>query len=92
MAKKTFKKITVGFVVQEYQTEVDGSHTPINQEFIAGDQVDYEDLNGEPVEVDTLKEVYCGFDMVQPMHRPFPPTVETKGLEFICPRLWRTCS
>ena len=70
---KKFKKVTVGFVIQEYQTEKDGSHTPISQEFIAGDQVDYENEYGEPVEVDTTKEAHCGFDMVQPMHRPFPP-------------------
>ena len=74
MAQKKFKKITVGFVIQEYQTEVDGSHTPINQEFIAGDQVDYENEIGEAIEVDTLKEVDCPFEMVQPMHRPFPPS------------------
>jgi len=83
MAKKTFDKITVGFVIQEYQTEKDGSHTPIRQEFIACDQVDYEDTNGEPIEVDTLKETYCPFEMVQPTHRPFPPSRE--GLKFICP-------
>ena len=77
MAKKKFKKITVGFVIQSYQTEVDGSHTPISQEFIAGDQVDYETDMGDDsfvIDIDTSKEVDCPFDMVQPMHRPFPPS------------------
>jgi hypothetical protein len=84
---KKFQKITVGFVIQEYQTEVDGSHTPTSQEFIAGDQVDYEDMDGEEIEVDTLKEVYCPFDMKQPMHRPFPPVNEVKAAyeDGVCP-------
>ena len=48
-APKKFRKITVGFVIQEYQTEVDGTHTPINQEFVSGDQVDYEDQDDNPI-------------------------------------------
>lgn len=64
MAKK-FKKITTGFVVQDYE-EKNGRFVCVGQEFIAGDQVDYEDEMGESVEVDTLKEDYQPFDMVQP--------------------------
>lgn len=55
------KKITTGFVVQTY----DGDKC-VSQEFIAGDQVDYEDENGETIDVDTTNEQYQPFDMVQP--------------------------
>lgn len=53
------KKITVGFVIQTF----DESSKCIEQEFIAGDQVDYEDADGNPI-----KEwsEYQPFDMVQP--------------------------
>ena len=59
------KKITVGFVVQTYSTK-DGTHVCTGQEFVAGDQVDYEDENGEPIEVDVTKENYQPFNMEQP--------------------------
>ena len=54
------KKITVGFVVQSYDTN---AKKFIEQNFTAGDQVDYEDEFGEPVE--SFSE-YLAFDMVQP--------------------------
>jgi len=42
----------------------------ISQDFIAGDQCDYEDVNGKPVDQSLLnidgKESYLPFDMVQP--------------------------
>jgi hypothetical protein len=69
---KKFQKITVGFVTQEYETLDNGTHVCTGQEFVAGDQVDYEDMDGEPVEIDTLKEEYCPFNMVQP--KPIPTT------------------
>jgi hypothetical protein len=47
-----FNKITVGFVVQQYEKNDNGELVCVSQEFVAGDQVDYEDVNGEP-----LKEV-----------------------------------
>ena len=78
MADNEFNKITVGFVVQKYKTMGNGSHVCIGQEFVAGDQVDYENLNGEPVTVDTLKENYQPFDMAFKQ-------VATGGLKFVCP-------
>jgi len=54
-------KITVGFVVQRYDTEEDKF---VSQEFIAGDEVSYEDELGVAVEVDDFP--YLPFDMVQP--------------------------
>lgn len=54
-------KVTVGFVVQKYDTETDKF---ISQDFIAGDEVSYEDEMGEPVEVGDFP--YLPFDMVQP--------------------------
>ena len=58
-----YSKITVGFVVQDYSDE--GICT--NQEFIAGEEVEYENKFGEPVNVNTEAEVYQPFDMVQPV-------------------------
>ena len=55
------KKITVGFVIQNYNE----AGICISQEFIAGDQVDYEDANGNPTDAPE-NEVYQPFDMVQP--------------------------
>jgi hypothetical protein len=75
---KKHNKITVGYVIQEYITLPNGTLVPQSQEFIAGDQVDYETREGEPVTVDVSKEQYCGFDMKQP--KPIPD-----GLKFICP-------
>jgi hypothetical protein len=54
------KKITVGFVVQTYDTN---TRKYTGQEFIAGDQVDYETETGDPIE--RISE-YLAFDMVQP--------------------------
>ena len=56
-----YNKITTGFVVQVYK---DG-HC-IAQQFVAGDQVDYEDENEMPI-ITNAKEKYCPFDMVQPL-------------------------
>jgi hypothetical protein len=46
----TFTKITVGFVTQTFKKNDKGRFTCIRQEFIAGDQCDYEDARGDPVE------------------------------------------
>ena len=60
-------KITTGFVVQKFST-VTGKF--ISQEFVAGDQCDYEDDNGNAVDSNLLevdgKEVYLPFNMEQP--------------------------
>jgi len=34
--------------------------------------VEYENEEGEPIEIDTTKEVYCPCEMEQPKHFPFP--------------------
>jgi len=54
------KKITVGFVVQVYDTE---TNKYTSQEFVAGDQVDFEDEYGKAV--DSIS-AYLPFEMVQP--------------------------
>lgn len=62
MAAKQYNKIVIGFVVQRY---VDGRCT--NQEFIASDEVSYEDPDsGEPVEVDLASEKDQPMEMIQP--------------------------
>jgi len=45
-----FNKITVGFVVQNFEKDTSGRFVCTGQEFIAGDQVDYEDADGSPIE------------------------------------------
>ena len=53
-------KTTTGFVVQKFDTE---TRQFISQEFIAADEVDFENEDGEPV--DSFDE-YLPFDMKQP--------------------------
>lgn len=64
------KKITTGFVIQTFVTLPNGTHVCTGQEFVAGDQVDYEDEVGETLiadmDIDTDKEVYCPYPMIQP--------------------------
>tara|TARA_Y100000034_G_scaffold112241_1_gene146032 strand:- start:58 stop:507 length:450 start_codon:yes stop_codon:yes gene_type:complete len=67
------KKITVGFVIQNFDPK---TRKFVSQEFVAGDQVNYEDENGEEVDDDLfchevpgqnfMPEVYLPFNMVQP--------------------------
>jgi hypothetical protein len=56
------KKITVGFVVQNY----DESGKCTSAEFVAGDQVDWEDEDGNAI-IDPPSHEYFPFDMVQPI-------------------------
>lgn len=61
-----FKKITVGFVIQTFND----AGECIGQEFIAGDQVDYETQDGEAINVMDMPlggNEYQSFDMVQPI-------------------------
>ena len=44
-----FNKVTTGFVVQKYRRGNTGKFTCIHQEFIAGDQVDYKDIDGNAI-------------------------------------------
>jgi len=45
-----FNKVTTGFVVQKYRKNDDGRFRCIEQEFVAGDEVQFENLKGEPIE------------------------------------------
>jgi len=54
-----YQKITVGFVIQNFE---DGKC--VSQEFVAGDDVSYEQ-NGETIDPPT-DETYQPFDMKQP--------------------------
>jgi len=56
-------KTTVGFVTQVFDTETGRC---IEQTFIAGDQVDYEDEDGEPVDWREGPDAYQPFNMIQP--------------------------
>lgn len=56
------KKITTGSVIQYY--DEDGNCT--GQEFIAGDQVDWEDEHGEALGNEP-EHAYQSFNMVQPV-------------------------
>lgn len=56
------KKITTGFVIQYFETE---TQKFLSQEFIAGDEVEVEDLEGNSLDEDEVSE-YLPFDMVQP--------------------------
>ena len=73
------KKITVGFVVQQFEN--DG--TFISQEFIAGDQVDYEDEDGESIDIDMDFDLngnpYQAFDMVQSTDSSETSNAKNKG-------------
>ncbi len=59
------KKITTGFVIQTWDTE---KLIFTSQEFVAGDQVDYEDEKGQYPFNDSFEgEIgYLPFDMKQP--------------------------
>jgi hypothetical protein len=59
---KTYKKITSGFVTQTYCAETD---KPISQNFTAGDEVDYENEEGDAIP-SPINEQYLPYDMVQP--------------------------
>lgn len=54
-------KITVGFVAQKFDTKTGKC---LEQEFIAGDEVNFEDHMGEAV--DPRPELNCPFEMKQP--------------------------
>ena len=45
-----FTKITTGFVCQKYRKDKSGKFVCIHQEFIAGDDVQFENAKGEPIE------------------------------------------
>ena len=45
-----FNKVTTGFVIQKYRKNSAGKFTCIHQEFIAGDDVQFENLKGDKIE------------------------------------------
>lgn len=63
-----FVKITVGFIQQTFEKKLCGEFVCTNQAFIAGDQCDYEDVNGDP-----LKEIpeheYEPYEMLPPHNK-----------------------
>jgi hypothetical protein len=59
------KKITTGFVIQTYDNK--GKIT--SQEFVAGDQTDWENEDGESIN-ESSKCEYVPMDMVQPTAKP----------------------
>jgi hypothetical protein len=56
------KKITVGFVVQKFDTK---TKKFVSQEFVAGDEVTFEDEHWEILDDNEIEE-YLPFEMVQP--------------------------
>ena len=72
-----YNKIVTGFVVQSY---VDGRCT--EQEFIASDEVAYEDHNGEPIDVDLRAEKDQPLEMAVTMMR-----LAFVSMMDVCPRL-----
>lgn len=67
-------KVTVGFVTQKYDTDLKRF---VNQEFVAADDVSWEDEAGDPLnlvdkpENDDHTEPYLNFDMIQPSNHTF---------------------
>jgi len=63
-----FVKITVGFVSQTFEKNADDKFVCTDQAFIAGDQCDYEDINGEPLK-DIPEHEYQSYDMVSSQNK-----------------------
>ena len=57
-----FTKTTVGFVVQNYEKNNESKFVCTDQAFIAGDQVDYQDLDEK--HIDPPKHEYQPFNMI----------------------------
>jgi hypothetical protein len=57
-----FKKITPGFVVQDYD---EATGKCVGQEFVAGDNIESEDEAGNPIEQPESVE-YFPFELIQP--------------------------
>lgn len=63
-----FTKIAVGFVQQTFKRDTDGKLICTEQAFIAGDQCDYKDMNGEPLK-DIPGYTYQPYEMVLPQNK-----------------------
>ncbi|MCK9544450.1 MAG: hypothetical protein M0R03_20720 [Novosphingobium sp.] len=66
IVKKKYSKMTVGFVIQDYEENDDGFFECTAQQFEASDEVDRDDLEGNPIDINTAKEIYFPFEMRQP--------------------------
>ena len=56
-------KITTGFVIQVFDTKTGQC---VEQSFVAGDDVQYEDQYGNPIDWREAQSAYQPFEMVQP--------------------------
>ena len=65
-------KITTGFVIQTYDTTTGRC---VAQEFVAGEDVKYEDKHGESVDWEEAPEAYQPYEMVQPQRTHPSPDV-----------------
>ena len=63
-----FVKITTGFIHQAFMKNAGGQFICTDQSFIAGDECDYEDTNGEPLK-DVPEYVYQPCEMVSPQNK-----------------------
>tara|TARA_Y100000310_G_scaffold56232_1_gene51582 strand:+ start:24339 stop:24563 length:225 start_codon:yes stop_codon:yes gene_type:complete len=62
-----FNKVTVGFVIQTFKQNHNGKMVCVAQSFVAGDEVDYENIDGEPVALEDRPDYeYEPFEMVKP--------------------------
>jgi len=64
-----FTKITIGFIAQTFEKNDKGQFVCTRQEFIAGDQCDYEDAEGNTIEPPDYE------------YQPYNMTLESKGGE-----------
>lgn len=73
------QKITTGFVIQKFDTK---TNQFVSQEFIAGDQVEHEDENGEFVDNHDydIDNHYMQFNMKQPNLNDYGDTSKIKTL------------
>lgn len=69
-----YQKVTIGFVVQKYRLNKKGKYKCVHQLFIAGDEVTYEDDEGNAITVPHIldKEELFPFEMQQPSGVPTP--------------------
>ena len=63
-----FVKITIGFIHQTFKKNAGGQFVCTEQTFIAGDECDYEDTNGEPLK-EAPEYEYQPYEMVSPQNK-----------------------
>ncbi len=79
-----FTKTTVGFVAQTFEKDDEGRFVCTGQEFIAGDQCDYEDAEGNSV--DPPEHEYQPYNMTlksQPPKETMEPAMLNRAYEAI---------